>query len=243
MCEMLYNDLLFSSQELMVMFALSGVDRLPLPVDAAPANMSERDVELQVFGMFQRGLFFWDDAGACKWRPDVGKMVQDIRSAKEHLRIDAKENAETLVCFCSEEVAILEKSENDADAIRVHTTPRNFLIQELRERGILPKREAETFAADVDAGDAAFPGELFALLGRMAGELGGLQSQGDPLEELMQMDAVQTVLRVTDAKTEKETRAAVLLRGGLFDYAAFLTEANVRIEPYTEDALYTFLRG
>lgn len=241
MSNIIYKNYVFSSQEFMVLSACVGIEKIPVLFAKDPRQPDEGELAQTIFELYQKGILVCEDDGSYSLQPDVRILFQDMKAAQKELHIYSKKTGGPLLCFWDENAVVTELSGSDKSAVKMHSLPSSELLEELKDRGILPERDSkelgQTMGEDAGALCAAFLKDSPAPLqeGHMQYEL---------LEELLEKKRdLFAFITIYDRTLEENQGAILILNCGLTDCIAFMGDGMVHTCYYAlEDLRELFQR-
>lgn len=238
MNDFVYKSYLFSSQEFMVLSACAGVDKIHLLFESRSEQLTQKELNLMVFRLYQRGILYWKDENSYELKPEIRVLLRDMKNAGKELRVYSQKSGSPLLCFWDDYVVVMELSGNDKDTIKIHSLPKNDFLTELCDRGILPLRNRQETGELMEAGDSGWKEFLRGTPDLMQkGQIMYAQLQ----ELLMKKEELLAFVAVYDKKFGKAQGIILILNYGIYDYAVFISDDDVRADYYTPENLKRFL--
>lgn len=240
MSELLYKSYLFSTKEFMVLSALAGMEELKVFAEKESGNMGEEELNLTVFQLYQKGVLYWKDGG---WNinPEVYSLLRNVKESERELQIYSGIGRGPLLCYGQDPLVILELSEHDKDAVRLHPQTRDGFFVELRDRGILPERDSAELEDLEDNERSGVRGKLLERLGELTRD--GQIDYGNLKKLLQERWDLIACLFLFDRK-EKNVRSVIAIAdGGISDWLLCIRNGNVQAERYTMDGLRGVLKS
>ena len=125
MNDLVYKNELFSSRELMVLAAYSGMEMLRILQAGSQKTLEPEEMNEAVFKLYRKGLLCWNGKNGYEIRPELRALLQDMKYAEKELEFWSRRQKNPLHCFWGEDVVIMELSQNDEDRIKVHRSARD----------------------------------------------------------------------------------------------------------------------
>ncbi|MCD8103780.1 MAG: hypothetical protein LUF35_01955 [Lachnospiraceae bacterium] len=266
MSDLTYRSFLLSGREFMVLSAFMGIERVHMLIEQQPELPDRKELSLTLFGLYQKGLLCWEN-GICGPKPEIRSLFRDIRSSEKELQVfHRKENA-PLLCYWDESSVLTELSENDRDRIRLHGLRKNDLLEELKERGILPEKDSSlagdymvsAMGDDMTAAagnsrtsamgnDVSSPVEDAVLSGteepgsRLLEKCPELMRDGEiqyvRLQELFEKEnELETAITIHNRSRGEDECVILILDCGLFDGMVLVNGGTIRMEYYSQESL------
>lgn len=232
MGELAYRSYFFSSQEFMVLSACSGMEGMHILFEEPPAKLSREELNVILFGLYQRGILYWKDESSYALKPEIRMMFEDMKSSKKELQIYFEKGGSPLLCFWNAHTVITELSENDKNTIKIHSLSEHDFFRELCDRGILPARDSQ------EIGD-------FTGIGVWQKRLQLVQDGSIRYEALQRLlheeDGLPAYMTVYDRKSGRDQGVILILDCGISDGMAFVEDNSVQTLWYSLDNLKKLL--
>lgn len=137
MNDLIYKNELFSSQEMMVLAALSGIEHIRIMSEGSQQMPEPEELNRIIFQLYQKGSLIWNGKDGYDLQAEIRSLFYDIKYASKELEICSKWQKSPLHCFCSTDITVMELSQTDADRIKVHRISQEQFLTELHDRGIM----------------------------------------------------------------------------------------------------------
>ncbi len=241
MSELVYKSYLFSTKEFMILCALTGIEEIDMFGESTRCEMDEEEVNQNVFQLYQKGILYCGEEDFWKVKPEIRSLFRDMRDAEKEMQIFSRKRGGPLLCFGEEPLIIVEVSQNDRDAVKMHRQTSDSFFMELCDRGILPERdslEMEEAAEDEESG----------AWGQLLESLSDLIRNGQPVYEklekiLREREELLLSAVVGSRKLKSDWRAISVVDLGIADWLVYAGNDSVRTDYYTMDRLRAFLRS
>lgn len=238
MNKFIFSSYVFSCQEFMVLSALNGIRKMDILMEEKEGELSPKTVNLILFQLYQKGIMSWKDEASYTLKPEIRSLFLDMREAKKEIQIYGKNRKSPLLCYMGENLAVTELSENDREAIKIHSVSRGDFLEELRERGLVPKQRS------VAPADSELAPELLVLIQKRCADFRkGESLQVEKLQEVLEKeDWLSTLFLIGDSGEEQEKKAVLILDCGLWDCVVYMEKERFRAEYYSAESLRSILQ-
>lgn len=232
MSELIYKSLLLSGEELMVACALSGIKELPFPLESR--DLSAEELNGTLFALCKKGFLLYKKGNVWELKPEILGIFSQIRDARRQLEIYSPRMGGPLLCFQKEDLAVMEVSENDRNAVAIHRVSPAAFPEELRDRGILPARDS----LEVEKEEGRW-GDLLEAISTLLADNG---KAGEAMRSLVgKHEEVMGGILVRDPADRTVESALLIVDGGISDWIFIVQPEDLRVEPYTLEGLKGFL--
>lgn len=85
MNDLVYKNELFSSRELMVLAAYSGMEMLRILQAGSQKTLEPEEMNEAVFKLYRKGLLCWNGKNGYEIRPELRALLQDMKYAEKEL--------------------------------------------------------------------------------------------------------------------------------------------------------------
>ena len=238
MNKFIFSSYVFSCQEFMVLSALTGIRKMNILMEEKEEELNPKTVNLILFQLYQKGIMSWKDETSYTLKPEIRSLFLDMKEAKKELEIYGKNRKSPMLCYMGEKLAVTELSENDREAIKIHSVSRTDFLEELRERGFVPKqRESVPLEGEPSP-------EVLELVQRRCY---GFQKDGilqvKKMQEILEKEDWLTALFLScERENEQQKRAVLILDCGLWDCVVYMENGGFRAEYYSEENLRSILQ-
>lgn len=237
MNDLVYKNELFSSRELMVLAAYSGMERLRILQAGSQKTLEPEEMNEAVFQLYRKGLLCWNGKNGYEIRPELRALLQNIKYAEKELEFWSRGQKNPLHCFWGEDVVIMELSQNDEDRMKVHRSAKDTFFSELYDRGILP----EYMTGKQERVDA---GECESVWIEFQKKYPGImpENRAEQLKKLVgRVPELCAFINVYDRAADQEVSEILLLKNGLYGCIVVLQQNFVHIECLREEVLKILL--
>ena len=235
MNDLVYKNELFSSRELMVLAAYSGMEMLRILQAGSQKTLEPEEMNEAVFKLYRKGLLCWNGKNGYEIRPELRALLQDMKYAEKELEFWSRRQKNPLHCFWGEDVVIMELSQNDEDRIKVHRSARDTFFSELYDREILPEYMTEK-QERVDACK-----NVWIEFQKRNPEL-IQENRAEQLKKLVgRVPELCAFINVYDRAADQEVSEILLLKNGLCGCIVVLQQNFVHIECLCEEVLKILL--
>ena len=237
MNDLVYKNELFSSRELMVLAAYSGMEMLRILQAGSQKTLEPEEMNEAVFQLYRKGLLRWNGKNGYEIRPELRRLLQDIKYAEKELEFWAKGQKNPLHCFWGENAVIMELSQNDEDRMKVHSSAKDTFFSELYDREILPEYMTEK-QERVDTDDCK---NIWIKFQKRNPEL-IQENRAEQLKKLLgRVPELCAFINVYDRAADQEVSEILLLKNGLCGCIVVLQQGFVHIERLCEENLKMLL--
>lgn len=238
MNKFIFSSYVFSCQEFMVLSALTGIRKMNILMEEKEEELNPKTVNLILFQLYQKGIMSWKDETSYTLKPEIRSLFLDMKEAKKELEIYGKNRKSPMLCYMGEKLAVTELSENDREAIKIHSVSRTDFLEELRERGLVPKQR-ESVPLECEPSP-----EILELVQRRCY---GFQKDGilqvKKMQEILEKEDWLTALFLScERENEQQKRVVLILDCGLWDCVVYMENGRFRAEYYSEENLRSILQ-
>ena len=237
MNDLVYKNELFSSRELMVLAAYSGMEMLRILQAGSQKTLEPEEMNEAVFQLYRKGLLCWNGKNGYEIRPELRALLQDIKYAEKELEFWSRGQKNPLHCFWGENVVIMELSQNDEDRMKVHSSAKDTFFSELYDREILP----EYMTGKQERVDAGSCKNVWIEFQKRNPEL-MQENRAEQLKKLVgRVPELCAFINVYDRAADQEVSEILLLKNGLCGCIVVLQQNFVHIECLREEVLKILL--
>lgn len=138
MDKLIYDNLIISVREFMVLSALCGLSRVDLPIKGKQEAPDQKDVNLVLFQLYQKQILVMEEPNEYRLNPEIQKLFAEIKEAGYVIESYGIDKHNSLLLFSSQKIITAELSDNDRDAVKLRFVSRNRLSEELYSQKLLP---------------------------------------------------------------------------------------------------------
>lgn len=241
MSELVYKSCLFSSEEFMILCALTGIEEINMFGESGRREMDEEEADRNVFQLYQKGILYYGEEGSWKVKPEIRSLFRDMRDAEKEMQIFSRKRGGSLLCFGEEHLIIVEVSQNDRDAVRMHRQTAESFFMELCDKGMLPERDSLEMEEAAEDEESGAWGQLLASLSDL---IRNGRPAYDKLEKILQeREELLLSVVVSNRKLKSDWKAISVVDLGISDWIVYAGNDSVRTDYYTMDRLRAFLRS
>lgn len=239
MCNLVYKNFIFSVQEFMVLCAWTGIEQLHILQGSQQEKMEIGELNLVLFQLYQKEILYWNN-DTYELKQEVAQLFRDIGSAGAELQIYTRTNGSPLLCFSGTHMIVMELSENDTDAVKVHRLQEYKFFAELRNKGMLPLRDSQELEGTTQREDYE---AWCSILGKRPNLMANGCILYDRLQELIR-DANDLWAAITfcDRKNGQDRGVVLIAEQEFSDCLIYIADDVVRADYYTLDSLRQLLR-
>lgn len=139
MNDLIYKNVLLSSKEIRVLAAYCGIETLRIMTEYRQEELDPQEVNETIFQLYQKGILCWNGENQYILQDEIKALFRDVKYAAKELEIRSKSQKSPLHCFWNKEMVVTEISQNDVDRIKMHRAKQEEFLEELLERGMVPK--------------------------------------------------------------------------------------------------------
>ena len=240
MNKLIYDNVIISVREFMVLSALCGITRVELPMKKKQDLPDQKEVNLLLFQLYQKQILKKEEQAAYSLEPGIKNIFMNIKSADNEIQVYYPAEKSLLLLFPGKDIVTMELSDNDIEAVKLHCISREKFIEELCKKNILPKKESGKSRNDLRTENPALYREIkekcrhFMKTGKV---------EYDRYHKYSGSGSVRISFLIKERETDIEKKQILLFDCGLWDCmaAADLETDHMEAGYYTKKWLRNLL--
>ncbi|MDO5799524.1 MAG: hypothetical protein Q4Q33_10845 [Eubacteriales bacterium] len=240
MDKLIYDNIIISAKEFMVLSALCGIKKIDFPMKKKQRPPDQKEVNLVLFQLYQKQILEMEDQHTYRLDSEIQKLFMEIKEADYEIQAYSLGKKNPLLFFSGSEIVAIELSENDREALKMRRVSRKRLLEELCSQKILPLEKS------APGGNEEFlQKEILALREQIQKEkIQFIKNDHIDYEKLIkysEMNRVYSFFIIKDHGSGAEKMVILLMDRGIWDCAVCFEAGHLEIEYYTEKGMEEFL--
>lgn len=240
MDKLIYDNIIISVKEFMVLSALCGIKEIDFPMKKKQRPPDQKEVNLVLFQLYQKRILEMEDTNTYRLEPEIQKLFMEIKEAEYEIQAYSLEKKNPLLFFSGSEIVALELSENDREALKMHRVSRKRLVEELYSQKILLLEKSVS-----GENEDFLQKEILALREQIQKEeIQFIKNNHIDYEKLIKYSEVNRVYSffiIKDRRSGTEKMVILLMDRGIWDCAVCFEADRLEIRYYTEKGMEDFL--
>lgn len=231
MSKLIYDNLIISVREFMVLAALCGMTRIDFPMKKKQEAPDQKEVNLIFFQLYQKQLLRMKEQNTYELDSEIQRIFTEIKDSEYEIQAYSLERQSPLLFFVGEEIITIELSENDREALKLHCVSRKRFTEELCSQKLLPLENS-------GKGEGILEEEIKALHKQIQTDswqfIRNHQVDCRTLMKYSKENRVRSFFIIKDRQSDREKGLLLILDCGIGDCMAYLEADSLKTGYYTE---------